>query len=306
MKKCVICKNVRDSKGEKKLTSTEKGRKTLIECSNVLKDDLFKYLKLEELSDIKYHVNTCYPRYARQKGWEEKRKNVQNDCQSRSQDIPDLTLENQIPEQRAKRRKMHKSTDCESKCIICDQRSYKEDEKNLRISVMKRAKQFLSATKLFKDDVYTRTIFLNNVGDVFAADILYHRNCLSNYILKFQRDLQLIMDNEEDTTDEDGVTVVDEIIEQLNLKNEAYHLSDFRDMVNKRFLDNGLGKTSLILCVQILKDFVFYCNFVSKNYIFIHQQVLRKLTKRLTSNTNTEMKHWRHVTLTAFTQQCLR
>ena len=60
LKKCVICKNVRDSKGEKKLTSTEKGRKTLIECSNVLKDDLFKYLKLEELSDIKYHVNPWY------------------------------------------------------------------------------------------------------------------------------------------------------------------------------------------------------------------------------------------------------
>ena len=53
---------------------------------------------------------------------------------------------------------------------------------------MKRAKQFLSTTKFFKDDIYTRTIFLNNVGDVFAADILYHRNCLRNYILKFQRE----------------------------------------------------------------------------------------------------------------------
>ena len=285
LKKCVICKNVRDSKGEKKLTSTEKGRKTLIECSNVLKDDLFKYLKLEELSDIKYHVNTCYPRYVRQKEQEEKRKNAQNDCQSTSQDIPDLTLENQIPEQRAKRRKMHKSTDCENKCIICDQRSYKGDEKKLRISVMKRAKQFLSATKFFKDDVYTRTIFLNNVGDVFAADILYHRNCLSNYILKFRRDLQLIMDNEEDTMDEDGVTLVDEIIEQLNLKNEAYHLSDVRDMVNKRFLDNGFGKTSLILCVQILKDFVFYCNFVSKKLYFYPPAGTTKIDK------TTDIKH---------------
>ena len=53
------------------------------------------------------------------------------------------------------------------------------------------------------------------------------------------------MDNEEDTMDEDGVTY--EIIEQLSLKNQAYHLSDVRDMVNKRFLDNGFGKTSLIL-----------------------------------------------------------
>ena len=120
-----------------------------------------------------------------------KEKNVQNDCQLMSQDIPDLTLENRyIPEQWAKRQKMHESTDCKNKCIICDQRSYKGDEKKLRISVMKRAKQFLSTTKFFKDDVYTRTIFLNNVGDVFAADILYHRNCLSNYMLKFQRDLQ--------------------------------------------------------------------------------------------------------------------
>ena len=73
LKKCVICKKVRDSKEEKKL-STEKGRKTLSECSNVLKDNLFKYLKPEELSDIKYYVNTCYPRYVRQKEGEEKRK----------------------------------------------------------------------------------------------------------------------------------------------------------------------------------------------------------------------------------------
>ena len=58
--------------------------------------------KTRGISDIKYHVNICYPRYVRQKEWEEKRKNVQNDCQSTSQGILDLTLENQIPEQRAK------------------------------------------------------------------------------------------------------------------------------------------------------------------------------------------------------------
>ena len=59
MSRCVICQKVKDKNGDKKLTSTEKGRKALIESSKVLQDDLFK--KVEE-NQIKYHVNTCYSR----------------------------------------------------------------------------------------------------------------------------------------------------------------------------------------------------------------------------------------------------
>ena len=59
LSKCVICQNVKDKNGDKKLTSTDNGRKALIESSIILQDDLFKNV---EVDLIKYHVNTCYSR----------------------------------------------------------------------------------------------------------------------------------------------------------------------------------------------------------------------------------------------------
>lgn len=35
-------------------------------------------------------------------------------------------------------------------------------------------------------------------GDTFAADIKYHPNCLSNYLLKFKQEVELIVNDEHD------------------------------------------------------------------------------------------------------------
>ena len=56
LQKCLICQNAKDEGGDKKLTSTEKGRQTLIEYSKALQDILFGELNLNELNDINYHV----------------------------------------------------------------------------------------------------------------------------------------------------------------------------------------------------------------------------------------------------------
>ena len=32
LEKCALCQKVKDNRGDKKLTSTKKGRKTLVEC----------------------------------------------------------------------------------------------------------------------------------------------------------------------------------------------------------------------------------------------------------------------------------
>ena len=42
--KCIICQKVKDKNEDKKLTSTEKGRRALIKSSEVLQDDLFNNL----------------------------------------------------------------------------------------------------------------------------------------------------------------------------------------------------------------------------------------------------------------------
>ena len=56
----------------------------------------------------------------------------------------------------------------------------------------KRAATFLAAFKFNEDEVYTQCIFYQTVGDIYAADILYHTNCMSSYLLKFERDMARI------------------------------------------------------------------------------------------------------------------
>ena len=63
VKKCIICQNIKDKNKNTKLTTTEEGRKIIIAASNSLKEGLLYGLNDEDLTNIYYHVNTCYPNY---------------------------------------------------------------------------------------------------------------------------------------------------------------------------------------------------------------------------------------------------
>ena len=60
--RCILCQKVKDSKGDKKLTSTQTGRTLLLEASTILKDNLVTEIPDDEKQNVKYHVNTCYSR----------------------------------------------------------------------------------------------------------------------------------------------------------------------------------------------------------------------------------------------------
>ena len=77
----------------------------------------------------------------------------------------------------------------EKPCTICNYIKKKGQAKRYRVCKVKRAKQVLLAMKFFKVDVFTRCAVTQNEGDVFAADIMYHSNCLSSCILGFKREL---------------------------------------------------------------------------------------------------------------------
>ena len=64
-------------------------------------------------------------------------------------------------------------------------------------------------------------------GDVFAADILYHRNCLNSYILKFKHELETLMN-------ESSMVIIDDALGNLKLENTAYSLSSVRDHINQK------------------------------------------------------------------------
>ena len=81
LERCIICQNISDSKGNKKLTSTYNGRRNLIDYSTILQDNLLNNLNETDLECIKYHVDTCYSRYKRKS---DRAKEKKSECSTSS------------------------------------------------------------------------------------------------------------------------------------------------------------------------------------------------------------------------------
>ena len=89
-----------------------------------------------------------------------------------------------------------------------------------------RGKIFLAAKNFNNDEVSAQCILLNDVGDIFAADIVYHANSMNRYILKFQHDIDEII-NPRFETDESFNIVLKEMLTTLDINSCAYSLSFF-------------------------------------------------------------------------------
>ena len=117
--KCIICQRLQDNKNSKKLTSTQQGRESIIDCSRVLKDELLEGIQESNYCQIKYHVQTCYPRYKRAREREELR-NAMSTPSASSNDQP---TSSGSPKNRPKRRKLIDSVNTppqQKPCIICN------------------------------------------------------------------------------------------------------------------------------------------------------------------------------------------
>ena len=100
----------------------------------------------------------------------------------------------------------------------------------MRICEARRARLFLSTIKYNKDDVYTRCSLLQNIGDVFAAVVMYHRKCLSNYLRRFEREIEEILNPPLSELEKGDInTLFKEFVETINVQNKAYALSDCRE-----------------------------------------------------------------------------
>ena len=130
----------------------------------------------------------------------------------------------------------------ENPCVICDKVKMKGEVKRYRVCETKRAKQLLSAMRFFKDKVHNKCVFLETVGDIFAADIMYHSNCLSNYLLKFKREVELIMNDQQDFGENKDIgKIFQDLVKSLDLKHQAIHLSIVRDLLNEKFHAENIG-----------------------------------------------------------------
>ena len=138
----------------------------------------------------------------------------------------------------------------------------KGDIKRVGICENRRAKLFLSATKLSKDTVYDRCSLLGNTGDVFAADILYHKNCMSSsYILKFDREVDQLINSDDTVFDNSTEDIFNRVITNLDVSNKAHYISNVQDIVNQEFEKSSIGK-NLFHFFSLLPFCLFVC-FVS-------------------------------------------
>ena len=71
----IIWQNSKYKKRDNKLISTEAGRNTIAEIFKYLNDDLLQGLQDADITNIQYHVNTCFANYRKKERLELKRNN---------------------------------------------------------------------------------------------------------------------------------------------------------------------------------------------------------------------------------------
>jgi len=256
VEKCIICQKVKDNKGIIKLTSTPNGRTALIECSNFYQDNLLE--GVEKLDEIKYHVNTCLSNYVKKKK-RAKNKRDHDDSEEKLTSENEASTSKQSNQESRSRKRLksdcsitEESTNFKKKpCIVCNQIKSKSIKKKFRICEAKRAKLFLSAIKYNKDDVYTRCSLLQNIGDVYAADIIYHKHCLTNYLRNFEREIEELLNPSLTELEKRNLTsLFKEFVATINIENKACALSDCRDQFEeylvKSAVDKGLFRNNFL------------------------------------------------------------
>ena len=249
--KCIFCQKVKDGQGNKKLTETADGQHKIINTSKELKDNILSNLSENELKNVKYHARTCYASYLMSKRRASKRQ---------TQSPPSgYSSECSTPATDKRANRSRNSTDSssvpcpgEKPCIICNHVKLKGEIKRWRVGEYSRAKQFLAAGKFNKDDVYTRCVLMHNPGDVYAADVMYHSNCLSSYILKFTCDIESLLEYDEEVDDGFVKNLFEDLAANLDLGCKSYTISDCRDTPNKKLQEAGMGM--FVILFLIIKE----------------------------------------------------
>ena len=95
------------------------------------------------------------------------------------------------------------------------------------------AKKILKACKIFDDDTCRKFIYLKTSNDVYAADIHYHKACMSGYLLKFKREVETILNGDTPEDEDEIIQIFREVISRFNLKKKSTHLSTISDKMNE-------------------------------------------------------------------------
>ena len=97
---------------------------------------------------------------------------------------------------------------------------------------------------------------LGNIGDVFATDILYHKNCMCSFILKFDHKVNELINSNNTVFDNSTEDVFNRVITNLDVCNKAHYVLNVQDIVNQEFEKSSIGKILFSLF------FLSFCLFV--------------------------------------------
>lgn len=189
LNECIICQK---DTGEPTCCSAE-SQKKIIEAARIRKDIVAERLDRIGQKSFVYHVsNNCYKSYTLKKTLAKLEADSSTSEELATDGAESATVRIECPSTRAKiKPRSPPATDSvpvyEKKCTICGNVKHKNERQKFRICEDERAGKFLKAVLFFQGDVYYRTSDLQDVHAVFGADIYCHKNCIRNYLLKYDR-----------------------------------------------------------------------------------------------------------------------
>ena len=236
---CLVCAKKRQLKNCKVVRMAEK---YLWQAASYMPDDSrsTKLLKVPSdcISKLMYHSTTCASTFKKAARRYKDKMDKQN-ARPEAVEVIISTASISAAVISAMRRKQ---CSCKEFCIICNsavvKHKQKKDHKLYIIREAPCAQKLLNAAQLFQDDVFNRMALMNDIHDVFGADVSRHNICLTRYFNAYNKKIDVILENYRNennalTNSENVNLVFDNILQGITFGTTGYSLSYLRDEINK-------------------------------------------------------------------------
>ena len=145
------------------------------------------------------------------------------------------------------------------KCVICGKAQHNNETAKYRMEETERA-TFLKAASHLMDEVFTRAADLQDVFDVFAADIRNHSVCLDLYLPRYERSLNdsspLPSVSKERTTFQMEIERIKDILDHGN----GLTRSEIRDIINSKQDEVEISNKEVkLFLMKQLQDSIQFC-----------------------------------------------
>ena len=152
------------------------------------------------------------------------------------------------------------------KCVICGKSQHNNETAKYRMEESERAAIFLKAASHLMDEVFTRVADLQDVFDVFAANIIYHSVCLELYLRRYERSLNDSSSLPRVSNKRATFQIETERIKPILGWGNRLTLSEIRDIINtKQDKAEISNKEVKLFLMEQLPDGIQFCHSKIKN-----------------------------------------